>query len=132
MIAKLSGLFLSVFPKSFPVSFYFIAAVSYTMIACMQTEAFTVEIQSTAVGFIEAFSLYGGLLAPLIVDLSDKIGISAIALISICLNFATWPTMFLKETLVVDKKAEKKTEDDTLVDSLISENPEDFQYTKDT
>jgi hypothetical protein len=132
MIAKSLGLFLSDFPKSFQVTFYFMAAVSYTMIACMQTEAFTVEIQSTAVGFIEAFSLYGGLLAPLIVDLSDKIGISAIALISICVNFATWPTMFLKETLVVDKKAEEKTEDDTLVDSLISENPEDYKYTKDT
>ncbi len=68
------------------------------------------EIQSTAVGFIEAFSLYGAVLAPMIVDLSDKIGINAIVLISICVNFATWPTMFLKETLVVEKKAEEKTE----------------------
>ncbi len=66
----------------------------------MQTEAFTVEIQSTAAGFIEAFSLYGAFLAPLIVDLSDKIGVSSIALISICVNFAIWPNIFLKETLV--------------------------------
>jgi hypothetical protein len=85
-----------------------------------------VEIQSTAVGFIEAFSLYGAVLAPMIVDLSDKIGINAIVLIAICVNFATWPTMFLKETLVVEKKVEEKTEDDRLVDSLISENSEDF------
>ena len=70
-------------------------------------------------------------MAPLIVDLSDKIGISAIALISICVNFATWPTIFLKETLVLEKKAEEKTEDVTLIDSLISENPEEYTNTKD-
>ena len=102
------------------------------MIACMQTEAFTVEIQSTAVGFIEAFSLYGGLLAPLIVDLSDKIGLNPIVLISICVNFATWPTIFLKETLVVEKKKEELTTEDTLVDSLISENPEEIKVEKDS
>ena len=66
------------------------------------------EIQSTASGFIEAFSLYGALLAPLIVDLSDKIGINSIALLSICVNFAIWPTIFMKETLVKENK--KKSE----------------------
>lgn len=66
------------------------------MIACLQIEYFTVEIQSTAAGLIEAFSLYGVLLAPLVVDLSDKIGIDPIAFVAIFLNFAIWPTYFLK------------------------------------
>ena len=63
-------------------------------------------------------------MAPLIVDLSDKIGINSIALISICVFFAIWPTYFLKETLVreKDKKEDKIT--DPMIDSLISENPE--------
>lgn len=111
------------FPGSFRVHFLHNQAISYTLIACMQTEAFTVEIQSTAVGFIEAFSLYGAFLAPLIVDLSDKIGINSIALISICVNFAIWPAFFLKETLI--RKAKKtKEETNPLIDSLITENPE--------
>lgn len=74
------------------------------MIACFQMESFTVEIQSTAAGLIEAFSLYGVLLAPLVVDLSDKIGIDPIALVSICLNFAIWPTYFMRETLIKPQK----------------------------
>lgn len=75
-------------------------AVAYTMIACFQIESFTVEIQSTAAGFIEAFSLYGVLLAPLVVDLSDKIGIDPISFVAIFLNLAIWPTYFLRETLI--------------------------------
>lgn len=67
-------------------------------------ESFTVEIQSTAAGLIEAFSLYGVLLAPLIVDLSDKIGIDPIAFIAIFLNFAVWPTYFMRETLIKPQK----------------------------
>ncbi len=87
----------------------YLIAVSYTLIACMQTEAFTVEIQSTAAGFIEAFSLYGAFLAPLVVDLADKIGVNSIALISICVSFAIWPNIFLKETLVKEKTSMKSS-----------------------
>ena len=70
------------------------------MIACLQIESFTVEIQSSAIGLIEAFSLYGVLLAPLAVVLSDKLGIDPIAFNAIFLNFAIWPLYFLQETLV--------------------------------
>lgn len=62
----------------------------------MQTEAFTVEIQSTAVGITEAFGLFGALGGPLMVDLADKIGVDPVALIAIFLNFAVWPTAFVK------------------------------------
>ena len=74
------------------------------MVACLQVEVFTVEIQSTAVGLVEAFSLYGLLLAPLIVDLSDKIGIDPIALIAILLNLGIWPLYFLKQTMLSEQK----------------------------
>lgn len=77
------------------------------MIACFQMESFTVEIQSTAAGLIEAFSLYGVLLAPLVVDLSDKIGIDPIAFVAIFLTFAIVPTYFMPETLKKQKKEEK-------------------------
>ncbi len=70
------------------------------MIACFQIESFTVEIQSTAAGLIEGFSLFGVLMGPLVVDLSDKIGMNPIAFIAIFLNFTIWPNYFLKETLV--------------------------------
>jgi hypothetical protein len=54
------------------------------------------KIQSTAVGMIESLGLFGVLMAPLIVDLAQNIGIDAIALISIFLTFSIWPTIFLK------------------------------------
>jgi hypothetical protein len=47
------------------------------------------------------------LLAPLVVDLSDKIGIDPIAFVAIFLNFAIWPTYFLRETLVKKNKKEE-------------------------
>lgn len=74
--------------------------MGYTMTACFQMEAFTVEIQSTAAGFIEALSLYGVLFAPLLVDLSDKISIDPVAFVSIFLILAIWPTYFMRETLI--------------------------------
>lgn len=61
------------------------------------------EIQSTAVGLIEVFGLVGSMCGPLLVDLADKIGIDPIALIAIMVNFAIWPTYFLKETLKTQK-----------------------------
>lgn len=36
---------------------------------------------------------------PLIIDLADKIDVDPVALIAILVNFAIWPTYFLKETL---------------------------------
>lgn len=62
----------------------------------MQTESFTVEIQSTAVGITEVFGLVGAMCGPLIVDLGDKIGIDPVALIAVFVTFAVWPTIFLK------------------------------------
>lgn len=106
MTITLWELYFQASQECFQVIFLCDLAISYTLIACMQTQAFTVEIQSTAAGFIEAFSLYGAFLAPLIVDISDKIGINSIAMISICINFAIWPNIFLEETLVIDKKEE--------------------------
>ncbi len=75
-------------------SFYL--AISYTLIASVQTEAFTNQIQSTAVGITEAFGLMGSLCGPLIVDLGDKIDIDPIVLIALFVNFAVWPNIFLK------------------------------------
>ena len=37
------------------------------MVVCMETEAFSVYIQSTAAGLIEGFGLYGAVFAPLMV-----------------------------------------------------------------
>ncbi len=39
----------------------------YCLIVCMETEAFSVYIQSTAAGLIEGFGLYGAFFAPLVV-----------------------------------------------------------------
>ena len=71
--------------------------------------------------------MYGAFLAPLIVDLSDKIGVNSIAMISICVNFAIWPTYFLKETLVV---IEQKEETDPLL-SVLSTSDVDASENKD-
>ncbi len=83
-------------------------AISYTLIASVQTEAFTNEIQSTAVGITEAFGLIGTLCGPLIVDLGDKIDVDPVVLLAILLTFGVWPNIFLKETLNAYKKKEDK------------------------
>ena len=41
---------------------------------------------------------------PLMVDLSDKIGVDPVALIAIIVTFAVWPNIFLKETLNAHKQ----------------------------
>ncbi len=62
----------------------------------METEAFSVSIQSTATGIIEAFALYGALIAPLVVDMALKLGIDPIAMVALFVSFGIWPTYFLR------------------------------------
>ena len=62
----------------------------------METESFSVSIQSTAAGLIEAFALYGALVAPSIVNVASKIGIDPIAMIALFVNFGIWPNYFLR------------------------------------
>ena len=48
-------------------NFLLIPVNAYCLIVCMETEAFSVYIQSTAAGLIEGFGLYGAFFAPLVV-----------------------------------------------------------------
>lgn len=47
---------------------------------------------------IEAFALYGALIAPLIVNIALHLGIDPIAMVAFFVNFGIWPTYFLRET----------------------------------
>jgi hypothetical protein len=68
---------------------------AYCLIVCMQTEAFSVYIQSTAAGLIEGFGLYGNLLAPIVVETANYLDVNPIVFISLFVNFAIWPEIFL-------------------------------------
>lgn len=76
--------------------FFICKANAYCLIACMETESFSVNIQSTATGMIEAFALYGALVAPSIVNIALYIGIDPIAMVAFFVNFGIWPTYFLR------------------------------------
>ena len=54
------------------------------------------SIQSTAAGMIEAFALYGALVAPMIVNVASMIGIDPIAMVAVFVNFGIWPAFFLR------------------------------------
>ncbi len=69
---------------------------SYALMASVQTETFTNEIQSTAVGITEVFGFFGNLCAPLIVDLGDKIEVDPYFLTAVLLMLGVWPTFFLR------------------------------------
>ena len=62
----------------------------------METESFSVSIQSTAPSMIEAFSLYGTLIAPNIVNIASQIGIDPIAIVALLVNFGIRPNYFLR------------------------------------
>lgn len=65
----------------------------------VQTESFTNEIQSTAVGITEVFGFFGNIFGPLIVDLGDKIEIDPYFLTAVLLILGIWPIFFIRETL---------------------------------
>lgn len=67
--------------------------------ASVQTESFTNEIQSTAVGITEVFGFFGNIFGPLIVDLGDKIDVDPYFLTALLLILGIWPILFLRETL---------------------------------
>lgn len=61
------------------------------------------EIQSIAAALIQTFSVLGVLFGPLVVNLAETIHMDPIVFISIILNFAIWPSLFLPETLNLGK-----------------------------
>ncbi len=42
----------------------------YCLIACCETEAFVVSIQSSAAGLIEGLGIIGGIVAPFIIEIA--------------------------------------------------------------
>ena len=68
------------------------------MIVCLQTESFSVQIQSTAAGIIEAISLLGIIVAPSIVSYSMWMGWNSMVVLSLLLVLAIIPTKFIEET----------------------------------
>ncbi len=78
--------------------FYFSLAIGYTLIVCLQTESFSVQIQSTAAGIIESISLLGIILAPSIVSYSMWMGWNSMVLLSLLLVLGMIPTKFIVET----------------------------------
>jgi hypothetical protein len=62
----------------------------------METEAFSVSIQSTATGLIEAFALYGALIAPTVVNIATKLEIDPIGMVAFFVSFGIWPNYFLR------------------------------------
>lgn len=75
--------------------FFFILVNAYCLIVCMETEAFSVYIQSTAAGLIEGFGLYGAFFAPLVVETANYFEINPIVFIGLFVSFAVWPGIFL-------------------------------------
>jgi len=74
------------------------SAIGYTLIVCLQTESFSVQIQSTAAGIIEAISLLGIIVAPTIVSLSMSMEFNPMVVLSLLLILAILPNKFIKET----------------------------------
>ena len=68
-----------------------ILAVGYTLIVCLQTESFSVEIQSIAAGVIESISLLGVITAPGIVVASISLGFNPMVVLSLLLIIGIIP-----------------------------------------
>lgn len=65
---------------------------------CLQTESFSVQIQSTAAGIIEAISLLGIVVAPTIVSLSMSNSLNPMVVLSLLLLLGIIPNRFIRET----------------------------------
>ncbi len=78
--------------------FYLSLAIGYTLIVCLQTESFSVQIQSTAAGMIESISLLGIIVAPSIVSYSMWMGWNSMVVLSLLLVLGMIPTKFIQET----------------------------------
>lgn len=68
----------------------------YCLVACCETEAFVVSIQSTAAGLIEGLGIIGGIIAPSIIQLAEELEQNPIAICAIFISMAIWPAYYMR------------------------------------
>lgn len=56
------------------------------------------SIQSTAAGLIEGLGIIGGIVAPFIIELAEKVEADPIAICALFVSCAIWPAYFMRET----------------------------------